>query len=215
MKQIGREKFQTLLPVSHETLDLLDHYAVMLGEWNKKFNLVAESTLPHIWIRHFLDSAQLMHYIPEGAETLVDLGSGAGFPGLVMSILGVPETHLIESTGKKADFLRVVIDEFGLNAQVHQCRIESLKDVRFDVVTARALKPLPELFKLSNPLMKKESYGLFLKGKSHHDELTESARSWTFDYATSPSMSDPSGTVLIIRSLQFKNARPKSRKRKK
>jgi 16S rRNA (guanine527-N7)-methyltransferase len=143
------------------------------------------------------------------------MGSGAGFPGIVMSILGMPETHLIESTGKKADFLRVIINELGLNATIHQCRIENLRNHQFDVIAARALKSLPELMKLAKPLMKKESHGLFLKGKSLHDELTESARSWTFDYATSPSISDPSGTVLIIRSLQFKNDAPKFRKRKK
>lgn len=203
--------------VPHETVHKLTRYAESLSEWNRKFNLVAESTLPHIWTRHFLDSAQLMRFIPEKTKNLADLGSGAGFPGLVLSILGIPGVHLIESTGKKADFLRTNINEFGLTATVHQERIENLHGLKADIVTARALKPLPDLLKLAYPLMKKDSTGLFLKGKNLEDELTESARWWTFDHEKYQSLSDPSGNVLIIRDLKPKNAAPRKnhRNRKK
>jgi 16S rRNA (guanine527-N7)-methyltransferase len=188
--------------ISRETISKLDRYAELLKEWNQKFNLIADSTFPIIWQRHFLDSAQMMKYIPEGAQTLADLGSGAGFPGMVLSIMGFPKVHLIESIGKKANFLREVVKQLGLNADVHQMRIESLHKFTFDVITARALKPLPQLLKYAKPLMKKESVGLFLKGKQVEDELTESAKYWKFDYELFPSLSDSSGRVIKIFNLK-------------
>jgi 16S rRNA (guanine527-N7)-methyltransferase len=199
--------------VSHETIERLDRYAALVAEWNQKFNLIAESTLPHIWTRHFLDSAQLMLLIPKDARNLADMGSGAGFPGLVLSIMGMPDVHLIESIGKKAEFLRTVIRELNLDAQVHQERIENMHGLRVDVVTARALKPLPELLALAKHLVKKDSTALFLKGQSLEDELTESARSWKFGCKKVPSISDRSGVVLIVRNIQPTHAESR-RKRK-
>ncbi|MDX2028511.1 MAG: 16S rRNA (guanine(527)-N(7))-methyltransferase RsmG [Alphaproteobacteria bacterium] len=203
--QKERAEFIDRLKVSHETLRKLDRYAKLLAEWNAKFNLIGEATLQYIWTRHFLDSAQLMRFIPEGAKTLADMGSGAGFPGLVLSIMGFPETHLIESIGKKASFLRTVVGELELNVTVHQARIESLPKLKVDILTARALKPLPELLKLSNYLIKKDSLCLFLKGQSIDTELTESARSWTFKSEKHSSLSNPSGCVLIIKDLKPKH----------
>lgn len=201
-----RTEFQKHTGVSYETIHRLDRYAELLREWNQKFNLVAESTLPHIWSRHFLDSAQLMRFIPERTEILADLGSGAGFPGLVLSILGVPGVTLIEATGKKADFLRNVVADLGLQTIIRQARIEDIRDTKADIITARALKPLKELFKLASPLMRNDSIGLFLKGRNLEDELTKSAQWWKFSHEKSRSISDPSGNVLIVKDLQYKNA---------
>jgi 16S rRNA (guanine527-N7)-methyltransferase len=189
--------------VPRGTLDRLEHYAAMLGEWNTKFNLVSESTLPQVWTRHFMDSAQLMKFIPDTVRTVADLGSGAGFPGLVLSIMGAQKTYLIESTGKKANFLRAVIEELKLNAVVHQERVENLENFKVDIVTARALAPLKDILKLSKPLMKKDSICLFLKGKNAPVELTESAKYWKFDCETVPSISDSSGSVLIIKNIRL------------
>lgn len=211
----GRDAFLKLIPVPHETIHRLDRYAGLLWEWGRKFNLVAESTLPHIWTRHFLDSAQLMRHIPDGTKSIADLGSGAGFPGLVLAILGAPGVVLIESTGKKAEFLRHVTQRLGLDIKVLQKRIEDIRDLRADIVTARALKPLKELFKLAAPLMKRGSTGLFLKGRNLQEELTESGQWWRFEAEKHPSLSDPSGTVLIIRDLQHKNGAPHPNSRKK
>jgi 16S rRNA (guanine527-N7)-methyltransferase len=211
----GRDEFLKLIPVPHETIHRLDRYAELLLEWNARFNLVAESTLPHVWTRHFLDSAQLKRHIPAGAKSLADLGSGAGFPGLVLAILGAPGVVLIEATGKKADFLRHVAAELGLAVDIRQKRIEDMRDLRADVVTARALKPLKELFKLAAPLMKRGSTGIFLKGRNLQEELTESAQWWRFAAEKHPSLSDPSGTVLIIRDLQHKNGAPHPNSRKR
>jgi 16S rRNA (guanine527-N7)-methyltransferase len=204
-----REDFLRRFSVSHETLSKLDRYAELLIEWNSKFNLTAESTLPHIWQRHFLDSAQLIRFIPEHSRTMADLGSGAGLPGLVLAIMGAPEIHLIESIGKKAEFLRTVIKELGLAAIVHQTRVESIFDKKFDVVTARALKPLPQLLKLSKSLITKDSTLLFLKGQKADAELTESRKYWRFECEAFPSLSDHSGRVLKIQNLRLSGGHQK------
>lgn len=201
------DQFASLTGASREALAKLERYAALLVEWNRKFNLVAPSTLPHIWSRHFLDSAQLLPLIPSGGREkfLTDLGSGAGFPGLVLGIMGVPQVHLVESIGKKADFLRTVIAELGLNATVHQCRIEELEDFKADIVTARALAPLKDILPLAAPLLKKDGLCLFLKGQKADEELTESKKYWMFDVAKTQSLSDSSGCVLAIRNPR-KNA---------
>lgn len=206
---LEQEKFVKLSElVSHETIHRLSAYKAMLEDWNSRFNLVSESTLPHIWTRHFLDSAQLMPFIPESAAVLADMGAGAGFPGLVLAILAQGQgrdlkVHAIESTGKKAAFLQAVIDELKLNAVVRNERIEDIKDLKADVVTARALKPLPELLKYANRLINKDSVCLFLKGKSAAEELTEARKYWTFDAEIRQSVSDDSGSVLALRGLRY------------
>ncbi len=199
-----REEFLRHFPVSHETLSRLDRYAELLIEWNERFNLVAESTLPHIWKRHFLDSAQLLNFLPNKNLRLADLGSGAGFPGLVLNIMGVSNIHLVESIGKKAEFLKHVIEELNLTAIVHHARIEALGNLAFDAITARALKPLPQLLNLCKPLIKKDSFLFFLKGQQAEVELTEAAKYWKFDIEIVPSVSDHSGRVLKITNPQSK-----------
>lgn len=201
-----RNQFITHFKVSPEVLARLDRYAELLTEWSQKFNLVAASTLPFIWSRHFLDCAQLYHAIPVKAEIIADMGSGAGFPGLVLSIMGVKNVHLIEATGKKANFLREVIQELKLDAVVHQERVENLKTLKADVITARALSPLPDLLKLAHRLSKEGSLCLFLKGQNADVELTESAKHWTFECDKLASISDDSGCVLILRDLKYKHA---------
>jgi 16S rRNA (guanine527-N7)-methyltransferase len=181
----------------------LTRYAELLREWNEKFNLVASSTLPDLWTRHMLDSAQLMHFIPETTRSLADMGSGAGFPGLVLSILGAPHVHLIESTGKKAEFLRTVVAELKLSIEVHHARIETLR-LKSDIVTARALKPLDQLLAYAKPIMRPESQALFLKGQNAEAELTAARKSWRFDSEIYQSLSDPSGNVLVISHINEK-----------
>lgn len=202
------------LPVSHEARRMLERYAALLIEWNEKFNLVAASTLPHLWRRHMLDSAQLYPLLPEGTRRVVDLGSGAGFPALVLSILGVQEVHVIESVGKKANFLRVVTEELGLNVRIHHARIESVRDVVADVVTARAVTALPTLLSLAKPFIGRHSCCLFLKGEKADAELTEAAKYWTFRCDKTPSLSDPSGVILKINELKvLRKDDPKRHKR--
>ncbi|MFA4995158.1 MAG: 16S rRNA (guanine(527)-N(7))-methyltransferase RsmG [Bdellovibrionales bacterium] len=205
-----QQTFLTACPVTRETIHRLTVYQEMLNSWNTRMNLVAESTLPHVWTRHFLDSAQLMPYIPEEATTLADMGSGAGFPGLVLAVLAKEknnpmEVHAIESTGKKADFLQAVAEALELNVVVRRERVEDIKNFKADVICARALRALPELLKYTNKLIHKDSCCLFLKGKSLIEELTQAKKYWTFSSKTYPSKSDDSGNILVIRNLQYKS----------
>lgn len=206
--------------VPRETLSRLSTYVDLLAEWNQRLNLVAESTLPDVWRRHIWDSAQLAPLIATGAKTIVDLGSGAGFPGLVLAILlgdrdsGIgdrafpnhdPRTpitvHLIESTQKKCRFLEAVIAATGAQAQVHCARAEEVNGLKADVVTARAVAPLDRLLPLAYPFFKPATVGLFLKGRSLNDELTGATKSWRLDATPIPSRSDPSGFVLRVTGL--------------
>ncbi len=204
--------FLDACPVTHETIHRLTAYQKILFSWNEKMNLVAESTLPHIWTRHFLDSAQLMRHVPDTAKTLADMGAGAGFPGLVLAIMAKEKNtpicvHAIESTGKKATFLQAVVDELKLNVVVRRERVEDIKNLKADIVTARALKALPETLKYANRLIHKDSICLFLKGKSLSEELTQAKKYWTFSSKTHQSQSDDSGNILVIRNLQYKTKR--------
>jgi 16S rRNA (guanine527-N7)-methyltransferase len=207
-----KEAFLDAFPVSYETRDNLLYYEKMLIEWNEKFNLIAPSTIEHIWSRHFLDSAQLMPFIPNHAKTLADMGAGAGFPGLVLAIMAKEtqrDLHIIEieSTGKKADFLQAVTDQLKLNVTIRRSRIEDIRDIKADIITARALKALPDLLKYANYLLNKDTLCVFLKGKTVAEELTQASKYWTFTSEIHPSRSDDSGSVLILTHLRYKTHR--------
>jgi 16S rRNA (guanine527-N7)-methyltransferase len=207
-----QQAFLAACPVTHETIHKLNAYKEILFSWNERMNLVSASTLPQIWTRHFLDSAQLMQFIPETAATLADMGAGAGFPGLVLAIMAKEmkrplSVHAIEGTGKKADFLQAVVDALSLNVVVRKGRVEDIKDFKADVVTARALKALPDLLKYANRLIHKDSICLFLKGRGAIDELTEAKKYWTFQLEIHPSLSDDSGKILEMRNLRYKSRR--------
>ena len=207
-----QKAFMESCGVSHETIHRLSTYEEMLIEWNEKFNLVAASTLPHIWTRHFLDSAQLMPFIPEKAAILADMGAGAGFPGLVLAIMGLerssfPHIHAIESTGKKADFLQAVSEALKLKVTIRRDRIESIRDLKADIITARALKALPELMKYANYLLHKDTTCVFLKGKNLDGELTQARKYWIFKEEIHPSRSDDSGKILLLSEIRYKSKR--------
>ena len=191
--------------VPRETLSRLSTYVNLLVERNEHLNLVAASTLPDVWRRHVLDSAQLAPLIPTHATTIVDLGSGAGFPGMVLAIMlsdrpGLT-VHLIESIQKKCRFLEEVAVETAAVSQVHSARAEDVKGLKADVVTARAVAPLDRLLTLAHPFFGPATTGLFLKGKALNDELTRAAKSWKLNATPIPSKSDPSGTVLRVTGL--------------
>lgn len=195
------DQFQAATGVSRETLDRLRLYAELLEKWQKRINLVGPATLPDLWRRHMLDSAQLWPFLPPGLPRLIDIGSGAGFPGLVLAILGVPEVHLIESDQRKGIFLREVARETGAAVTVHTARIETIRDLTAPVVSARALAALPKLLDLAVPLLAPGGQCLFLKGQNLDEELTQARKIWIFDEDRSPSLSDPSGVVLRVREV--------------
>ncbi|MGM0561485.1 MAG: 16S rRNA (guanine(527)-N(7))-methyltransferase RsmG [Pseudomonadota bacterium] len=167
--------FARELNVSRETLERFQVYAALLRKWNERINLVSRSTLPDIWRRHFLDSAQLLAFMNGKSNAtlrFLDLGSGAGFPGLVLSLLGAGEAHLVESDTRKCAFLREVSRETGSQAIIHNQRIESLAVPSMDYVTARACAGLDRLVDYAEPHLKEGGYCLFLKGARLDEELT-------------------------------------------
>jgi 16S rRNA (guanine527-N7)-methyltransferase len=202
-----KQRALALTPVSRETKTRLEKFVDLLLLWQSKFNLVASSTLPILWTRHVADSLQLLPLAPD-AKVWVDFGSGAGFPGIPITcaLADRPGTqvHLVESVGKKANFLREVLRELGLPAKVHQERAEKFGEScaeAVDVVTARAVAPLKLLCDQAFPLIAKGAVGLFPKGQDVAAELTEAAKYWRLQASTVPSVTSPDGAIVVVRHL--------------
>jgi 16S rRNA (guanine527-N7)-methyltransferase len=199
---LTREAFARELDVSRETMERLAVYLELLNRWQGAVNLVGPKALRDPWRRLVLDSAQLTRYLPPNAGSLVDLGSGAGFPGMVLAILGVPGVHLIDSDRRKAVFLREAARLCGAPVEVHAERIERMGGFASDVVTARALAPLPRLLGLAAPFLAPATVCLFLKGRNLTGELTEARKTWHMIAHMSPSLSDSMGVVLELREVR-------------
>jgi 16S rRNA (guanine527-N7)-methyltransferase len=197
-----------LTPVSRETLARLDTFVETLLTWNARTNLIAASTVPHLWTRHVADSLQLLDLAPN-AKTWVDLGSGAGFPGLMIAIAlaDTPGTkvHLVESSTKKSAFLREAARLTSAPAVVHAERIEKFVDAfrgPVDAVTARALAPLKLLLDQSVSLLKTGALGLFPKGQDVDAELTAATKYWNIKVNLAPSRTDPKGRIVVVQALE-------------
>ena len=201
-RPLSREEFGAQLHVSRETLERLTVYLELLCRWQPAINLVGAATLADPWRRHFLDCGQLAARIPAGATRLVDLGSGAGFPGMVLAILGVRGVDVIESDRRKAQFLREVARATGASVGVHAGRIEGMPGWPADVITARALAPLPRLLALAERFLKSDSVCLFFKGRLGAHELTEARASWHMEAEMFPSLAETTGTVLQLRGIR-------------
>jgi 16S rRNA (guanine527-N7)-methyltransferase len=205
-----RARALALVPVSRETVARLDRFAALLVEWQSRFNLIAASTASHIWTRHIADSLQLVGLAPK-ARKWADLGSGAGFPGVpiacALAAQADAEVHLIESNNKKAAFLREAIKATGAPAVVHAERVADFSK-RFrgelEVVTARALAPLPKLLSIAYPLLKTGAEGIFPKGQDVEAELTQAAKCWSIQASLVPSRTDPKSRVVLIRHAEPK-----------
>lgn len=197
-----------LLGVSRETLGRLETYLDLLARWQRTINLVGPATLADPWRRHILDSGQLWRFWPKGAHRLVDLGSGAGLPGLVLAILGAPEVHLIESDRRKAAFLREAARTCDVAVTVHAARIEAVPPLVADVVTARALAPLGDLLGLAGRHLQPRGICLLLKGRHAETELTRARESWTMRLHREASLSDPESQVLIISEIRRAASQP-------
>ena len=204
MKQVnatyGPSDFQRDLRVSPETLQRLEAYAALLQTWNKTTNLVGPATLPDLWFRHMLDSAQLFAFTQD-APSLVDLGSGAGFPGLVLAILGQRDVHLVESDQKKAAFLREAARVAGVKPTIHAARIEALDSLPKALICARALAPIERLLALSAKIAGRETKFVFLKGQNVEAELTEAHKIWRMEVESHVSRTDSTGRVVILREV--------------
>jgi 16S rRNA (guanine527-N7)-methyltransferase len=203
-----RARALTLTPVSRETSDRLDRFVETLLAWQQRINLIAPSTEPKLWTRHIADSLQLLALAPQ-AKIWVDLGSGGGFPGLVIACALADKpgarVHLVESSTKKAAFLREAARATGAPAEVHAVRIEDFVEnlaMAVDVVTARALAPLVRLLAATYPLLKTGTLGLFPKGQDVDAELTEAAKCWSIQSSLAPSLTDPKAKVVRVTGIE-------------
>lgn len=208
----GPDGFIETFSVSRETAERLQIYERLLRQWQGTINLVASGTLDHIWHRHFADSAQLRDLVPTAARTLVDVGSGGGFPGLVLAILFEdaaslrrPAVTLVESDQRKAAFLREVARQLGVSVDILSIRIENRETQRMlspvDVVTARALAPLWRLLTWVAPLVGPESVALFPKGRDVAAEVEDARSAFRFEVDLVPSVTEPDGRIAVIRHI--------------
>jgi len=201
----GAEQFAEAFKVPRETIHRLVRYAEILNEWQARQNLVSAATLPHVWNRHFADSAQILRLAPN-ANTWLDLGAGAGFPGLVIAILQANHAnfrvHLVESTAKKCAFLAEVASATSAPAEIHCMRIEELSrtatSLEPEIITARALAPLPRLLGLAAPWFRPGVRGLLLKGCDVRQEIDAAKRRYDFTYELHRSMTAVDSSIIEI-----------------
>ena len=199
-----RAAFVAATDVSRETLDRLDLYAQLLKKWNPRINLVAPATLPALWTRHFRDSAQLFRLAPLGVTRWADFGSGGGFPGMVVAILAAEtplEVTLVESDQRKAAFLRTVARETSVTVTVRAQRLEATRALNAQVVSARALAPLPKLLDHCARHLAPDGTALLPKGARHADEIAKALETWSFHCEKVPSETDDSAVILQITEL--------------
>jgi 16S rRNA (guanine527-N7)-methyltransferase len=203
-----RTKAFELTPVSRETQERLDRFVELLLTWQKTTHLISPNTIATLWTRHVADSLQLLHLVPS-ARLWVDLGSGGGFPGLVIAcaLAETPDAqvHLVESNTKKAAFLREAVRVTGAAAVVQAMRIEKFVanfSASPDVVTARALLPFKSLLDNAFSILSRGALGLFPKGQDVATELTQAAKYWNIDYTLVPSRTDSLARIVIVRDVE-------------
>ncbi|MDA8585847.1 16S rRNA (guanine(527)-N(7))-methyltransferase RsmG [Rhodobacteraceae bacterium] len=198
----GKGAFRDRANVSRETFEQLEIYADLLAVWNRRINLVSSKTLDQLWVRHFLDSAQLFQ-LSKGAGRWVDLGSGGGFPGAVVAIMAGAsvETVLIEADQRKATFLRAVARET-TGFKVISSRIEDAVPQNADVVSARALAPLPQLLEYVDRHLGRDGVAILPKGQKAQSEISKALEHWRFDCETYPSETDSNSVILIIGDIK-------------
>ncbi len=200
-----REQFLHDYNVPRGTAPLFDRYAELLTDWQGRMNLVARSTLEQVWLRHLADSAQLIELAPNRAVQWLDMGAGAGFPGIVVAVLTDHAVTLVEATGKKCRFLEAVVDALGLrNVTICNGRVEAFRSGGFDVISARAFAPLTKLFELGRPHARADTKWLLPKGRTVEQELIQARQVFEFKTELVPSRTDPQGHIVVARQLRRK-----------
>jgi 16S rRNA (guanine527-N7)-methyltransferase len=198
---LGPTGFARVSGVSRETLDKLTAYVELLSQWNRRINLVSANTMGDVWRRHILDCAQLAKHLPRQTRVAVDLGAGAGLPGLILAAMGVPEMHLVESDLRKSAFLREAARIMDVAVTLHPERIEKVTAFPADAVVARACTNLDQLIDYSEKFISPKTVCLFLKGENASEELAAAEASWSLASETIPSLSDPSGVILKLSAI--------------
>jgi len=198
---LSAEEAGAALNVSRETLDRLKRYTEFLLKWQRAINLIGSSTAHNIWRRHILDCGQLYPFLPVEKQPIVDIGSGAGLPGLVLAILGAEDVYLIESDSRKCVFLREAARHTETNVRVIESRAEKVENLTAGVLTARAVAPLTDLIELSKFMIKPNTICLFLKGKSIESELVDLRKNWNMKLEVHPSKTSPDGAIVRMESV--------------
>lgn len=194
------------LDVSRETIEKLEHFVDLTLKWNPRINLIAKSTISDIWERHIVDSAQLFGLIPSQPKTWLDIGSGGGFPGIVLAAIAAEKSPhtlftMIESDQRKAAFLRTAVRELSLSATVIAERVEQAEPQRADIVSARALSSLSELFPHILRHMRTTGSAILPKGKAYQDEINIAQADWRFEVTAHPSMTDAQARILVVKDI--------------
>lgn len=205
-------KFRSHILVSRETYEKLCLFHRILTKWQNSINLISKNTVKNIWERHFLDSAQLYKFVKSIEGNIIDFGSGAGFPGLVLAIMGKKNIHLIESDYKKCVFLKEIAMLTETDITIHNCRIEDLSFINVDLITCRALASLSKLIEyveifINKSLNERQEIPklLFLKGKSYHSEILELSKTKKIIFKEYPSITDKHGKILYINKVDKLN----------
>ena len=201
-----KNDFIKKLNVSRETLNSFCEYESLLSKWNKKINLVSKTTLVDIWDRHFLDSGQIINHVDASGKIWVDVGAGAGFPGLVIALLLRDrkidcDLTLVEKNTKKVFFLNEVIRNLNLKVKVVNNSIGSIESLNADILTARAFSELKDLIQIADQHRKEKGICLFLKGENYKFELDKTLNYWFFDYDVVDSLSNPSGKIIRVKKI--------------
>ncbi|MEK9573734.1 MAG: 16S rRNA (guanine(527)-N(7))-methyltransferase RsmG [Alphaproteobacteria bacterium] len=203
-EETSLEKIGDFLDVPRETQEKLDCYVQLLIKWQARINLISSKTLPEIWHRHILDSAQLVSYLPKTPSVILDMGSGAGLPGVILAILTGHQLHLVESDSRKIAFMRTALRETGTSAILHEQRMETVPALRPDIITARALAPLSQLITLASGQHHEKIEYLFLKGREAKQELTALPACPKMEAECLPSMTDSQASIIRLKPILYK-----------
>jgi len=197
----ARAWLQRAFDVPRETMARLDAFAGLLRAENERQNLVSQASLGRLWLRHIADSAQLLRFAPSPAASWIDLGTGAGFPGLVVALLHPGRVTLVEERRLRADFLRRAADSLGVAAEILQCKAERVPPRPFEVISARAFAPLARLLQLGTGFSTDKSVWLLPKGRNAETELEALDPSWQGDFRLEPSLTDPDARIVVARGV--------------
>lgn len=204
-KAAALERIRKFYNVTQAQEQALESFVSLLLSENEKFNFIGKSTVQNTWERHILDSAQLIQFIENKSLKFADFGTGAGFPGMVLSILGLREIHLVEKAFRKTEFLRQA-KQFSQNRVfVHQSKLEELSNIEFDCIVSRALAPLDKLLGYTQKFLKKDGYCLFLKGKNLPQEIALAKKSFQFEYELNPSMTSDESNIIKLSHISKLN----------
>jgi 16S rRNA (guanine527-N7)-methyltransferase len=199
------EEINNFFMLNSEQKKCLEDYVSKLLQENENFNFIGKSTIDQTWHRHILDCAQLIQFIKNPQKKFADLGSGAGLPGMVLSILGLKEIHLVEKSFRKADFLRKIKNISPNRVFIHQAKLEELENINFDCIMSRALAPLDKLLEYCKKFLKDDGYCLFLKGKNLPLEISQAKQKFSFEFELFPSLTSKESNIIRINKISNLN----------